>query len=283
MLRLVSVPTPILRRLTHCRIGTQMAGRRNSLPQSQTEQAILSPRVLFRAVIVIAVLACLTAGLSFGGRWLGKRIALAGHTESTQEFIIDVGQDRLALPANVIRFSDQRRSGAADKVDLYLAWPEIRGYSKDLSGRFDDVRHPESLIFLQLSQSTMSRDMSGRLDPIYTRLFDGEQQPAAFGLTLHRLRPDSGYGREVLLTAPRAGGDPYVVRCLLPEKGETPTSGDCQRDIRVGEDLTVLYRFSSLILSDWQHIDAAVQSFVTTHLADGRPNPVSTAKMPPSR
>ena len=112
----------------------------------------------------------------------------------------------------------------------------------------------------------MSRDMSGRLEPLYSGLFEGEPQQAAFGLTLHRLRADSGYGSETILTAKRPGKVDYVVRCLLPEPGESATNGDCQRDIRIGRDLTVLYRFSSALLKDWQHIDAAVRSFVEKRL-----------------
>ncbi|RWX78321.1 hypothetical protein EPK99_06760 [Neorhizobium lilium] len=246
------------------------------------EQLLLSSRVLYRAVLILLLIAVLTAGLSIGGRWLGQMIALGGHTESSEEYPLQVGQDVIELPANTIRFREQRHAGPAERVDLYLAWPEMRGYGKDIKERFDDVSHPESLIFLQLSQSTMSRDMSGRLEPIYSRLFQDNPQPAEFGLTLHRLRPDSGYGKEVILTAPRAEGDPYVVRCLLPAPGEQPTSGDCQRDIRVGRDLTVLYRFSGLLLRDWQHIDAAVQSFVAKRLAGGSTAPVPAAKMPPN-
>ena len=239
---------------------------------------LLSNRILGRVVAAILLLCALTIGLSIGGRWLGQRIALAGHTDSTQNYSINIGQDRLTLPANAIRFREQRRAGPAERVDLYLAWPEMRGYGKDIKARFDDVNHPESLIFLQLSQSTMSRDMSGRLDPIYTRLIEGEPQAADFGLSLHHLRQDSGFGREVVLTAPREGADPYVVRCLLPAADERPTSGDCQRDVRVGEDLTVLYRFSSQLLGEWQHIDAAVQSFVLRNLDVSEP---ATAKLPP--
>lgn len=243
-----------------------MAG--NVQSHSDTEQApLISDRFLYRATAIIALLALLTFAISVGGRWFGQRIALAGHTASTEQFAIQIGQDRLTLAANTIRFKEQRQNGTAERVDLYLAWPELEGYRTDLRQRFDDISQASSLIFLQLSQSTMSRDMSGRLDPIYTKLFDGTPQQVNFGLTLHRLRPDSGYGNEIVLTASRAGQPDYIVRCVLPAQGESPTSGDCQRDINVGQDLTILYRFSSALLKDWQHIDAAVRLFVENRLA----------------
>ncbi|MGK6316803.1 hypothetical protein [Neorhizobium sp. DT-125] len=237
------------------------------VPSVADEAPLISSRFLYRLTAIVAVLVALTVAIGIGGHWFGQRIALAGHTEGTEELLIRIGQDELSLPANTIRFRDQRRSGVAERVDLYLTWPELKGYSADLRPRFDDIAQSSALIFLQLSQSTMSRDMSGRLDPIYSKLFDGEPQPVNFGLTLHRLRSDSGYGNEIVLSARRPGAPDYVVRCLLPGSGENPTSGDCQRDIHIGQDLTVLYRFSSALLKDWQHIDAAVRLFVETRLA----------------
>ncbi len=243
-----------------------MAGP-NQTSSVAEETPLISSRFVYRLTAVVALLALLTVGISIGGSWFGKRIALAGHTDSTEQFIIQIGQDKLTLSANTIRFRDQRQSGTSERVDLYLTWPEMQGYSAGLRSRFDDISQSSALIFLQLSQSTMSRDMSGRLDPIYSKLFDGNPQQVNFGLTLHHLRADSGYGNEIILTAPRDGQPDYVVRCLLPAPGERANSGDCQRDIHIGQDLTVLYRFSSALLQDWQHIDAAVRLFLENRLA----------------
>ncbi len=231
------------------------------------EQPLISQRFLARLALTTVALVALTSAIGFGGHWLGQRMALGGHTESDEVFDVAIGEDLLHLSANTIRFENQRRPGAAERVDLYLTWPGMTGYSKSLSASFDSVERPDLLIFLQISQGTMSKDMSGRVTPIYRQLFDGAGRPFPHGLTLHAMRPDSGYGREVMLTAERSEGDPYAVRCLLPQAETRPTSGDCQRDIHVGSDLTVLYRFSSVLLKDWDHIDAAVRSFVETRLA----------------
>jgi hypothetical protein len=194
-------------------------------------------------------------------------MALGGHTESTRTLAISIGEDTLQIPANTIRFEEQRHAGQAERLDLYLTWPGLEGYSHERRDSFDSIDRPDLLLFLQISQSTMSKDMSGRLQPIYDQLFDGEPAPFDHGLTLHHLRGSSGYGQEVLLTAARTGQPDYAVRCLLPSAGDKPTGGDCQRDIHIGRDLTVLYRFSSSLLKDWDHIDAAVQRFVGAHLA----------------
>jgi hypothetical protein len=227
---------------------------------------LISQRFVMRLAGVIVLLVAATIAIGLAGRWLGERMALGGHTESQERLAIVIGRDTLVLPANVIRFDEQRRSGAAERLDLYLTWPDLDGYSQSQRDRFDAVDQPGSLIFMQISQSTMSRDMSGRLKPIYAQLFDGAPQPYAHGLMLNHLRADSGYGDEVLLTTTRKDGSPYAVRCVLPAVGETATGADCQRDIHVGSDLSVLYRFSSTLLKDWHHIDAAVESFVRSRL-----------------
>lgn len=227
---------------------------------------LFSPRLLRRLTIGIAALACLTLTISIGGRKLGEHMALAGHTEDPTVVNVLIGQDLLHLPANAIRFEDQRTSGPTDRIDLYLTWPEMEGYTGSNRTRFNDVSRPESLIFLQLSQSTMSRDMSGRVEPIYSHLFDGPPTKAQGGLTRRRLKANAGYEQEVLLTARMPDGSDYAVRCILPEGAEHSTGADCQRDIHIGNDLSLLYRFSSRLLPQWQAMEQSVRSFASAHL-----------------
>lgn len=234
--------------------------------QASEHLPLISNRFVYTATAFITVLAALSVVINLGGRRLGAELALAGHSDSTQDFLITIGQDRLRLTANTIRFEAQRRDGPAERADLYLLWPEMSGYRSELRARFDDVTQPDGLIFIQLSQSTMSRDMSGRVEPIYSHLFEGPPEKGPHGLTLHRLKSEAGYGNEVLLTAQRPGGPDFAVRCILPPEGMPASSGDCQRDIHVGRDLSVLYRFSSALLSDWGAIDTAVRDYVTSHL-----------------
>ncbi|MGN7293746.1 hypothetical protein [Rhizobium sp. SAFR-030] len=249
--------------------------RHNQLPSVGGQGAhapLLSNASLYRLTGAIAALALLTAGISFVGRWYGERLSLSGHTDSTAIHRIQVGADALALPANMIRFRDQRRDGDAERVNLYLAWPQMQGYSQPLRDRFDQLSFANDLLFLEISEATMSRDMSGRLEPIYARLFDGSGEDAGAGLTRHRLRPDSGYSGELVFTAPRNGRPDYVVRCATPAEPSAATSGDCQRDIHLGSGLSVLYRFSSTLLPQWDHIDAAIETFVGTHLVEATEN-----------
>lgn len=227
---------------------------------------LISARFVYGLTAVVVGLAALTAAISIAGRWYGENLALAGHTTSTEANDIFIGQDHLRLPSNIIRFDQQRMTGVAERADLYLTWPGLEGYTDETRTLFNDVNHPESLIFLEVSQSTMSRDMSGRIEPIYQHLFEGEARPGPAGLVRHEMKENSGYGQEVFFTANRDGGTPYAVRCILPATSAMSTSADCQRDIHAGRDLVVLYRFSSQLLPQWHAIDSAVAKFMSDRL-----------------
>lgn len=254
-----------------------MASSSPAAASSFSEAPLISNTLLYRFAAVIALLAALTVVITIGGHWVGERISLAGHTTSAKTFEITVGEDSLRLAANTIRFPSERQDGVAERVDLYLTWPKMQGYTEANKDIFNDISRSSSLIFLQISQGIMSRDMSGRLDPIYSHVIDGAPFQGPNGLTAHRLRSDAGYAGEVLLTAPRLGMPDYVVRCILPATPAQATSGDCQRDIKIGRDLSVLYRFSSADLGDWDHIDAALQRFVEARLIPA-PNAAATAR-----
>ena len=242
---------------------------------------LISGRFLTSITILVLVLAMLAGGITFAGNHFGKQLSLAGHSESTQVHTITIGQDRLRLTANTLRFESQRHDGISERADLHVLWPEMTGYRSEDRRRFDDVSQPGSLLFMQLTQSTMSRDMSGRLEPIYSHLFAGDPEPGPYGLTLHRLRAETGYQNEVLYTAVRPGLPDYAIRCILPSPGVAGSSGDCQRDVHIGRDLSVLYRFSRELLPQWKLIDKTVDAYVTERLApDTLDGPHSNKKRP---
>lgn len=231
-------------------------------------EPLLSTGLAAKMLAGLAVLALLAVVITTAGHWLGQRMASGGHTESQEEFEIAIGTDIVSVPANMIRLAEQRVSGATAGVNLYLTWPEMQGYAANLKPRFDAAEKSTDLIFLEMSEATMSRDMSGRFEPIYQRLLSGDATDFGHGLVLHHMKADSGYGDEVLLTAARPGKPDYVVRCILPKSAEAASSADCQRDIHAGNGLSVLYRFSSTRLAEWDHIDAAISAFVGQRLND---------------
>jgi len=60
----------------------------------------------------------------------------------------------------------------------------------------------------------------------------------------------------------------------MPADEKQSTSADCQRDIHIGRDLSVLYRFSSRLLPQWQAMEARVRGYLDQSLIEnGRPSP----------
>jgi hypothetical protein len=210
--------------------------------EDNTVTSLFSNAFLLKVTAFIGLLAVSTAGLTIAGKMYGDRLALDGHTLAKDVFHVAIGQDQLSLPANMIRFENQRHDGAARVINVYLSWPEMDGYTQASAGRFSDPNGARDLIFIEITQSVMSRDMSGRLEPIYKKLFKGQPEHGPAGLILHRLDDKSGFGSEVLLAGKTKSGGDYVVRCILPEDAAATTSADCQRDVHVGRDLTLLYR-----------------------------------------
>ncbi|TGR38205.1 hypothetical protein EN838_33445, partial [Mesorhizobium sp. M1C.F.Ca.ET.195.01.1.1] len=114
-----------------------------------------------------------------------------------------------------------------------------------------------NIIFLSFEQQMMSRDMSGRFAPIYSALIVQPGIPGLGGTTVYGFNEKSGYMNEVLVVGKRAGKDPFVARCLSgPSASES--LAPCERDIHVGDDLSLTYRFPREFLGDWQTLDAAI-------------------------
>ncbi|MGV3553037.1 hypothetical protein [Rhizobium sp.] len=233
----------------------------------EAPEALISNRLLFRITLAIGFLAALASALSVAGRWFGEDLVRGGNTDSRANYNVIIGQDVLTLPANVIRFEKQRKTGTAESVSIYLSWPDLEGYSRENAALFSNPQSSNGLIFAEFSQSVMSRDMSGRVEPIYSKLFAGEPVAGPAGLTIHRLSKKSGFGDEKLLTGKLPDGSMYAVRCLIPAANVEATSADCLRDVHVGRDLTMLYRFSSTLLPQWQEIDRAARAYAARHLA----------------
>ena len=169
---------------------------------------------IWRVFYVFAVLALLSVAISVGGKWLGKSIAMAGHTDDTTIHEIVIGNNVLSAPANAIRFERARRDGVADRLDLYLHWPDMRGYSEAVRNDFNDLDGVKRIMFVSFEERMMSRDMSGRLEPIYRSMIvtPGKSGPSA--ITFFGFTKKSGYMNELLAVAARPGKEPFVARCL---------------------------------------------------------------------
>ncbi len=91
----------------------------------ETEQTV-GLKYARRLFLIFAGLALIALLLSLGERMVGARIALGGHSNFTAPHEIIIGDDILSVPENMIRLAEQRRSGIANRLDLYLSWPGLQ-------------------------------------------------------------------------------------------------------------------------------------------------------------
>ncbi len=224
---------------------------------------------MMKVFYVFATLALLSLGISLGGKWLGRSIALAGHTEDASAREVVIGNDVISAPANMIRFDRQRRNGVAERLDLYLRWPQLDGYSDAARDAFNHAHGSREIVFLSFEPRMMSRDMSGRLEPIYAPLLVRPGKPGPGGTMLYAFEEKSGYLDEVLAVGPRWDGEPFVARCLIGESADGSLA-PCERDIHVGGDLSLTYRFPRELLAQWRDLDAAVRAKAGAMVRTGR-------------
>lgn len=222
-----------------------------------------------KVLAALAILAALSAAISIAGKWAGRAIAMGGHADDATVREVVIGNDLLAVPSNMIRFEAARRSGAAPRLDLYLRWPQMDGYSHAARDAFNHAGGDRSILFVSFEPRMMSRDMSGRYAPIYRALIEEEGRPGPAGLSVHRFSEKSGYVDEVLVVGEAQDEEPFVMRCLAGPAARESLA-PCERDIHFGSGLNLVYRMPSGLAGQWREVDARVREVAAGFL---RPAP----------
>ncbi|UDL90970.1 hypothetical protein LGH82_06715 [Mesorhizobium sp. PAMC28654] len=242
---------------------------RQAATATDPEFTVVDSMLMRRVFYAFATLALLSVAISLGGKWFGHSIAMAGYTDDGTVRQIVIGNNIIAVPANAIRFAQARRDGIASRLDLYLRYPDMDGYSEAARDDFNHTGSAKKIIFLSFEPRMMSRDMSGRFAPIYSALIVQPGTAGPGGTTVYAFNEKSGYMNEVLVVGKRPGKDPFVARCLSgPNAGES--LAPCERDIHVGDNLSLTYRFPKEFLGDWPALDAAIVAETTRLLKTGR-------------
>ncbi len=211
---------------------------------------------VLRVFYCFCAVAFLSFAISLAGRYYGRSIALGGHSDSIANHEIVIGNNVIAAPENMIRLPNQRHGGVHARLDLYAKWPEMTGYDDNSRAIFNDTTGKAPLLFLSFEEQAMSRDMSGRFEPIYSQLIERPGKDGPAGLSVYHFKPHVGYGDERLVTGQRANGSLFVARC--PGTDDTITS--CERDIIIGDNLILTYRFPASLIGQWRAIDASVMA-----------------------
>lgn len=222
---------------------------------------LIDQRFVVRVFFVFAALAVLAASLSVAGKWIGRSIAMAGHSDDATVREIVIGNEVFLIPANTIRDPAARVDHAAPKLVLYLAWPGLVGYSPPLRDAFNHAGGEHRIIFATIEPETMSRDMSGRFEPIYRALITVEAKQGPAGLALHAFSDRSGFVDETLAVGSHRDGSRFVARCLTGPAAAASLA-PCQRDVALGGRLSLAYRFPLELLDEWRELDAALLAWV---------------------
>jgi len=233
------------------------------------EFTVIDSSLMMKVFYAFSALVLLSLAISLGGRWFGHSIAMAGYTDDATIHEIVIGKDVLSVPANAIRFDRARHNGAAARLDLYLRYPQMDGYSEAARDDFNGEKKERNILFLSFEERMMSRDMSGRFAPIYSALIEQPGTPGAGGITRYAFKEKSGYLNEMLAVAYRPGKDPFVARCLTG-RSAADSLAPCERDVHVGDELSLTYRFPEELLGDWQALDEAISAETARILKSAR-------------
>ncbi|MBV6657028.1 MAG: hypothetical protein KI785_04590 [Devosiaceae bacterium] len=183
----------------------------------------------------------------------------AMNTSRTGPYEIVVGGINFRVPAGYMRFAEQRRPGVLPAVDLAFAWPTLTPLGDAEALR---ATPRESIIFVGLSDAVQPLDSTDLLGSVYREVFVGPIETVDDGLVRRRLDPQAGYGHDSVVFDITQGTG-FAARCSAG--GETIWA-TCYRDVVLTNGLTVTYRFSPELLSDWQALDDAILGFLL-HLA----------------
>jgi hypothetical protein len=233
---------------------------RHGFPKGRTRR---SGRPTAALIALSLIVAFILAGI--GTRWAlisyRESMMLTGLTGNPEPVRLAVAGERLAIPANMIRYAKTRTGGPVERVELVLHWPTLSGYSDEHGADFADGFPKAPIILGAVAAPDSLLDSTGRLDEVYARFFTGNALPGPAGLVGRKLAADSGYSGEVIYFAANTPR-PFVARCLLKETDEIPST--CLREFRFGRGLSMLYRFRRSLLADWKEMDTGLRA-----LADG--------------
>jgi hypothetical protein len=140
----------------------------------------------------------------------------------------------------------------------------MTGYSEAEKEEFNRSAVNPAILFVTIEPRTMSQDMTGRMQAIYSKFMDGPAVDAGYGLKRQALSEAGGFHGEELWY--EAGSPyPFAARCVKP--GEPSATPYCLRDIHVGHDLAVTYRFHRSLIGEWMALDAAIRAQMKMMLA----------------
>ena len=204
--------------------------------------------------------------------WIGESvldyrddIALAGKSSDPTPVTFTVAGETLTVPGNTVRFASTRGGGTVARVELLLRWPGLEGFSATNADIFRDPSSLAPLIYVTIAPRETPLDMDDRLSSIYAGYFGGDPFAGPSGLTGRNMTADSGYGGEEVYFA-RTGPVRFAARCTAEASADVPAT--CIRDVNIGGNLSLLYRFNRFYLGDWAAMDRELKAAASSFLGE---------------
>lgn len=231
------------------------------------KQALITPNFVRRVTISVGALLLATLVIYIGGNFWSKSISHGGHTVDQSIHTITIGKGTLSIKANNIRFSEQRRDGVTNRLNLYFNWPKFTGYTEENASDFNNAGQNPQLVFVDITRTSGQMDMSNRFNPIYRNFIDSEPLEGPEDLIFYKMSENSNFRDELIYTERLVKERPFVIKCLAnKEDNKTPSATECQRDINIIGDLSVTYRYSKHLLPNWQVIENKLIEYLQSTL-----------------
>jgi hypothetical protein len=225
---------------------------------AQQRSSWLIPLVVF---FVTACLSAIVFAYYFAPGPPGLGEEMPSPTDATGPVTLTLGPQHFRIPANYILLSSARRGGALNELSMAAVLPGLQGYSPGAAQDFAANAPDSHIVTITVKSSPIPAPEQERLDRIYLmQVVDSGGQIGPFDLKQYSFRPDSGYHAEDLFVGSTEAG-PIVLLCDRPS-AETP-SPNCLRDMPLGQNLALSYRFKRVQLAQWRTIDAGLRGLLS--------------------
>jgi len=212
--------------------------------------------------IIITVIALV--GMYLALRSYSNPEALGGFSSNPEPTRITISNTTLDVPQNIIRFNNQRNSAQLSKLDLFIQWPSMKGFTHESASKFQNIKGTDRLVFITLEAGEKLNPPSQKLEGLYRRFFTKSPWRGPAGLIGNELNSSSGYLSEDVFYA-NGNDDLFLTRCLR----ETSTGQDnllptCIYEFTLDEGVNVFVRFHRSLLPEWQAIEEKIQRLMLT-------------------
>jgi len=211
--------------------------------------ALLSRR---RLGVICVICVVVSAACAAGWHWVRPDLMFGTPLASGETPVgLTVAGEHLAIPADRLRFADERRPGDYARVEIELKWPGLQPL-KDNDPAGKTLARDGELVFITIEPRETDLDTGDRIGTIYQKFLEQDQtgDPVApGGLVRRHFLAGTAYDGEDLYFEP-GSVHPFATRCFAIDKSQQPIS--CLTDERLGKHLMATIRFPVAALPDWR-------------------------------